>query len=87
MTIAYILKIIINKFSYWKKVYPVILLKIDKKLKVGFYYTILHLVLTIYLRLDSGRKLLFDAKKLHNNNQNFEMKKNFQSITIKSKKP
>ena len=41
--------IIISKLYHKKQIYLVILLKIDKNLKIGFYYTILPFDLTIYL--------------------------------------
>ena len=36
-----IFDIIVDKYCYKKKPYPIILLKIDKSSKVDFYYTIL----------------------------------------------
>ena len=41
--------IIIGKYCYKKKPYLVILFKIDKGLKIGFYCTILSFGLTVYL--------------------------------------
>ena len=41
--------IFIGKFCYGKKLYSIILLKVDKSLKVGFYYSILPFCLTICL--------------------------------------
>ena len=41
--------IIIGKLRYGKKLCPIILLKINKNLKISFYYTILPLSLAIYL--------------------------------------
>ena len=38
---AGIFGIVVGKFRYRKKLYPIILLKVDKGLEVGFYYTIL----------------------------------------------
>ena len=46
---AGILGIVISKLRYIKKPCPIILLKIDKCLKVGFYYTILPFCLSIHL--------------------------------------
>lgn len=53
--------IIIDKFSYWKKPYQVILLEVDKNLDVGFYFTVLSFSLIISLRIKGGKKFLFDA--------------------------
>ena len=44
-----ILSIIISKLHYKKKLYPIILFKIDKSSKIGFYYTISLFDLAIYL--------------------------------------
>ena len=44
-----IFTIIIGKFRNKKKLYLVILFKIDKDLKIGFHYTILPFDLTICL--------------------------------------
>ena len=41
--------IIIDKFCYKKKLYLIILFKIDKNLKISFYYIILSLSFYIYL--------------------------------------
>ena len=46
---AGILGIIISKLCYKKKPYPIILLKVDKDLEVGFYHIILPLNLAIRL--------------------------------------
>ena len=43
--------IIKGKF-YYKKLYLIILFKIDKCLKLNFYYAILFLNLAIYLRIE-----------------------------------
>ena len=42
--------IIVSKFSYKKKLYPIILFKIHKNQKIGFYYNILSLSLIIYYK-------------------------------------
>ena len=49
MADASILDIGVSKLNYKKKLYPVILLEIDKSLKIGFYYTILPFSLTVCL--------------------------------------
>ena len=41
--------IIVGKFYYRKKLYSIILLKVNKSLEVGFYYTILSFSLAVYL--------------------------------------
>ena len=44
-----ILGIVINKLHHKKKLSPIILLKVDKSLAIGFYCTILFINLAIYL--------------------------------------
>ena len=44
-----IFNFIINKFCFKKKLYLIILLKIDKNLKIGFHYAILSLVVAVCL--------------------------------------
>ena len=44
-----IFDIIIGKLNYWYKPCLIILFKIDKNLKINFYYTIQLLCLAIYL--------------------------------------
>ena len=44
-----IFRIIIDSLYYKKKPYLIILLKINKNLKIDFYYTILFFDLAIYL--------------------------------------
>ena len=56
--------IIIGKFCYKKKLYLIILLKVDKNLKISFYYTILPFNLVVYLRIKSGKKSLLNIKKI-----------------------
>ena len=48
---AIIIYINISKFSYKKKLYLIILFKVDKNLKMYFDYTILSFHLTIYLKI------------------------------------
>ena len=59
-----ILNIIVSKFCYKKKLYPIILLKVYKNLEVGFYYTILPLNLPVYLQIKSDRESLLDAEEI-----------------------
>ena len=49
-----IFSIIISEFCYKKKLYLIILSKVDKNLKISFYYTILLFNLTIYLRIEDN---------------------------------
>ena len=46
--------IIVNKFYYKKKSYPIILFKINKSSKIGFYYIVLPLNLAICLRIEGN---------------------------------
>ena len=86
MIISNIFDIIISKFSYHKKICPVILLKVNKSLKISFYYIILFLSLAIYLKIKTSKNLLFDDKIQYNNNLNFMIKKIPQLMIIKSEK-
>ena len=61
---ASILDIIVSKFRYIKKLYSIILLKIDKNLEINFYYIILPFSLIIYLWIKDDRKSLLDTKKI-----------------------
>ena len=56
--------IIICKFCYEKKSCLVILLLIDKCLKIGFYCTIISFILIIYLKMESGREILLNIKEV-----------------------
>ena len=49
MAAAGILGVVISKFCYEKKSCPIILLKVDKSLEVGFHYSILSFGLSVYL--------------------------------------
>ena len=64
MTDTGIFSIIIGKLPYRKKPYPIILLKVDKSLEVGFYYAILHFGLTVRLLIKDGRKSPLNAKEI-----------------------
>ena len=59
-----ILDVIINKFHYKKKLYPIILLKVDKDSEVDFHHTILLFSLAVYLQVQGGRKSLLNAKEI-----------------------
>ena len=59
-----ILGVVVGKLRYKKKPCPIILLKVDKGLKVGFHCTILPFGLTIRLSVEGGGESLLDAKKI-----------------------
>ena len=46
--------IIVSKLDHRKKLYLIILFKVDKSLKVGFYYFILPFSLAIYLKIEAS---------------------------------
>ena len=56
--------IIVGKICYEKKSCLLILLKIDKSLEVGFYYTILFFDLTICLWVEDGGESPLDAEEI-----------------------
>ena len=56
--------IIINKFGYKKKIYLIILLEMDRSLKVGFYWATLFFGLTVFLWIESGKEFLLNAKEI-----------------------
>ena len=56
-----ILGVIINKFRYDKKLCPIILLKVDKSLEIGFYCTILPFHLAVYLQIEDNKKFPLNA--------------------------
>lgn len=64
MTFIRIFGIIIYKFRYKQEFCFIVLLLINEKTDVNFYYIILLLNLAICRRLNSSRKLLFNAKKI-----------------------
>ena len=53
---ANIFGIIIGKFRYKKKLYLIILLKINQNLEISFYHTILSFSLAIYLRVEGNKE-------------------------------
>ena len=61
---ASIFDIIIGKFHYKKKPYPVILFKMKKSTKVGFYGTILPLDQTVCLWVEGDKKSSLDIKEI-----------------------
>ena len=58
---AGIFRIIIGKFSHWNESCPVILLKVDKGLEVGFHRAVLPLGLVVSLKVEGGKKSLFNG--------------------------
>lgn len=64
MIIVSIFDIIINKLDYWYKLSLIILLKVDKYIKIYFYYTIFLLSLFINLRIKYSKLLMFYAEKV-----------------------
>ena len=59
-----IFDVVVGKLCYEKKLCPIILLKVDKSSKVGFYCTILSLNLAVHLGIKSGGEFLLDAKEI-----------------------
>ena len=59
-----ILDIIIDKICNRKKLYLIILLKVEKNLEVDFYHIILPLSLAVCLWVKGGRKSLFNVEKI-----------------------
>ena len=58
-----ILDIVVSKLYHRKKLYLVILFKIDKDSKIGFYYNILPFDLTICLLVKSDGKFYLISRK------------------------
>ena len=56
--------IVVSKLHHEKKLYPIILLEVDKSLEIGFYYTILPLSLTVRLRVKGGREFLLNVEEI-----------------------
>ena len=59
-----IFDIIIGKLCYKKKLYSIILLKVDKDSEISFHYTILLFSLAICLQVKGNRESLLDAKEI-----------------------
>ena len=59
-----ILDIVIGKLRHKKKPCPIIPLKVDKGLEIGFHHTILFFSLAVRLRVEGGKKSLLDTKKI-----------------------
>ena len=61
---ARVFGLIISKLSYWWKPGPIILLEIDKSSNVCFPGTVLLFGLAVSLRMEGGKKLTLDIKKV-----------------------
>ena len=61
MTGAGVFGIVVGKLRYKKEPCPIILLEVDKDLKVDFYFTILPFSLPVYLVVESGGESSLDA--------------------------
>lgn len=59
-----IFSIFIYKPSYWQKLGLIVLLKIDKNLKISFYSNFIPFCLAINLDMKDSKMLLFDFKKI-----------------------
>lgn len=59
-----IFSIIISKFDYKQKLGSIVLLKIDKYIKIRFYDAILPFSLTINLKVKCIEKLMLGFKKI-----------------------
>lgn len=56
--------VVISKLGYWQEFYSVVLLKINKDLKIRFNCAFLLFCLTICLKLESSEKFLLNIKKI-----------------------
>lgn len=61
---ACIVDIVISKFSHGQEPSHIVLLKIDKDLKISLHSAVLPLCLIVYLRIKSDGELPFDAEKV-----------------------
>ena len=61
---ACIPSIIINKLDHLQEPCLIILFKVNKGSKVGFYGAVLPFRLTVYLRIEGSGEPLLDAKKV-----------------------
>lgn len=64
MASASILGIVIGKINYRQQFNLIALYKIDKYFKICFYYIILPFNLTVYFKVESNKKPLFNFKKV-----------------------
>ena len=61
---AGILGIVVSKLRHGKKPCSIILLKVDKGSKVGFYHTILPFGLTVRLWIEGNGEFSLDAEEI-----------------------
>lgn len=61
MTGIYVLSIVIYKAGYWQKFFLIILIKLNKRLKIQFYCIHLSFSLTISLKIEYNKKYLLNA--------------------------
>ena len=59
-----ILGAVVGKLRHGKKSCPIILLKVDKSLKIDFHCTILPFGLIVCLWVESDRKFPFDTEEI-----------------------
>lgn len=64
MASAGIFSVIIHKLIYQQKFNLIVLLKIDKNLKINLYNTLLLFDLAISLKIKSNKKLPLDLEKI-----------------------
>lgn len=64
VAIAYILGVVVGKFSCWEKPSPIILLIVDKISEVGLHHSILPLRLAVNLRVEGNREPFLDFQKV-----------------------
>lgn len=55
---------IVYKFYYEQVFYPVILPLIVKNLEINLHYIVQFLGIAIYLKIEGGKRLLLDIKKI-----------------------
>ena len=61
---ASIFGIIIGKLRHGKKLYLVILLKVDKNLDIGFYHAMLSFGMTVRLLVKGGKEFLLNVEEI-----------------------
>ena len=64
MTLAGVFKIVIGKLRHWEEPYPIILLLINKSIKIYFYYAVLSFCLYICLKVEYAGESSFDDKEV-----------------------
>lgn len=61
---AYIFGIIISKHNHKQELDPIVLIEIDKSLKICLHNTVLPLYFTFCLRAKSGQEIILNLKKV-----------------------